>query len=99
MILGHVIHGIFLPLDAFSGKSLVVILIRLPLRFVACIRDRGRVPWKRTTGGVGVGVGVGVVGVGENATVVTVGAPPVPYTRTNSSLVWPYEWFKVAVVS
>ena len=90
MILGHVIDCIFLPLDAFSG--LIPVLITLDSRFVSPIRDRGRV----TVVGVGVGVGVG-----ELSTVVTVGAPVIPYTRTNSSLVSPYRWavIKVCVVS
>ena len=43
MILGHVIHCIFLPLDAFSGVGLILVLITLDSRFVSCIRDRGRV--------------------------------------------------------
>jgi len=93
MILGHVIHCIFLPLDAFSGVGLIPVLITLDSRFVACIRDRGRVTV------VGVGVGVGVVQV---STVVTVGAPVIPYTtETSSSLVSPYRWpvIKVAGVS
>jgi hypothetical protein len=38
-ILGHVIHCIFLPLDAFSGVGLIPVLITLDSRFVACIRD------------------------------------------------------------
>jgi len=94
MILRHVIHCIFLPLDAFSGVALIPVLITLDSRFVSSIRDRGRV----TVVGVGVGVGVG-----ELSTVVTVGAPvknvsPITPGR-NSSLVSPYRWFKVCVVS
>ena len=58
MIHGHVIHGIFLPLDFFGIVALVSILITLDSRFISQIRDR-----VRTIVGVGVGV-VGVVGVG-----------------------------------
>ena len=95
MIHGHVIHCIFLPLDAFT---LIPVLITLDSRFISQIRDGVTVTI--------VGVGVGVVGVGENATVVTVGGVHVADEVTvatmigrNSSLVSPYRWFKVCVVS
>jgi hypothetical protein len=40
-ILGHVIHGIFLPLDFFGIVALVSILITLDSRFILKILDRG----------------------------------------------------------
>ena len=40
MILGHVIHCIFLPLDAFSGVGLIPVLITLDSRFILQILDR-----------------------------------------------------------